>query len=380
MRVLLVVTHLLGSGHLARALTLGRAFGAAGHDATIVSGGLPVPHLSGAGVALEQLPALRSDGTNFTRLMTSDGALADQTVYEKRRAHLDAILTRVVPDILITELFPFGRRILGMEFRHLLESATRMARRPVVFSSIRDILAPPSKPKKADMADALLAEYYDGVLVHSDPRATPLEISWPVSPQLSAHLHYTGFVAPPTPEQHPTCEGTDEVLVSAGGGGVGDELFGHAIAAAARDRQHTWRLLVGGSASGSRIAALRAASDTRNTVIEAARPDFRQMLCHAAASLSMCGYNTALDLLQTGLPAVLVPFDDGQEVEQSLRAEALSRLPGFRVLRQIDLTPSAIATALGQVMGDPPRPRDAFDFDGAAQSVKIACDIARRRP
>ena len=48
------------------------------------------------------------------------------------------------------------------------------------------------------------------------------------------------------------------------------------------------------------------------------------MLYHAAASVSLCGYNTALDVLQSGVPAVLVPFDNGGEVEQSLRAEALA--------------------------------------------------------
>jgi len=44
------------------------------------------------------------------------------------------------------------------------------------------------------------------------------------------------------------------------------------------------------------------------------------MLYHAAASVSLCGYNTALDILQAGTPAVFVPFDDGSEVEQGLRA------------------------------------------------------------
>ncbi|HBR43215.1 MAG TPA: glycosyltransferase, partial [Sulfitobacter sp.] len=43
MKVSIVVTHLLGTGHLARALTLGRAYGAAGHDVQVVSGGMPAP-------------------------------------------------------------------------------------------------------------------------------------------------------------------------------------------------------------------------------------------------------------------------------------------------------------------------------------------------
>ena len=378
MKVLIVVTHLLGSGHLARALTLGRAFAASGHDVTVASGGVPVPHLLSDGITLEQLPPLRSDGTQFTQLLDRDGFLASDSVFAARRAQLSVILARVSPDILITELFPFGRRVLGDEFRHLLAEANAMARPPAVFASIRDILAPPSKPAKAAAAEALIAEYYDGVLVHSDASVTPLELSWPVSARLRPYLQYTGFVAPEPPDAHPLRAGADEVLVSAGGGGVGDALFGQAIAAAALDRQRLWRVLVGGADAETRIAALK--TDSQGAVIEAARPDFRLMLRHAAASVSMCGYNTAMDLLQTGTPALLVPFDEGQEVEQGLRAEALAKLPGFRVLRQDDVTPERLLALLAEAMDDPARNAAQFAFDGAAHSVEITTEIARRRP
>lgn len=56
MKILIAVTHLLGTGHLSRALTLGRAFAAAGHRAYIVSGGGSAPHLDHSGVDLIQLP------------------------------------------------------------------------------------------------------------------------------------------------------------------------------------------------------------------------------------------------------------------------------------------------------------------------------------
>ena len=40
-RVLIVVTHLLGAGHLTRASALARAFMRAGHEVTVVTGGMP---------------------------------------------------------------------------------------------------------------------------------------------------------------------------------------------------------------------------------------------------------------------------------------------------------------------------------------------------
>ena len=199
MKVVITVTHLLGTGHLSRALTLGRAFAAEGHEVTVMSGGMPVPQLDSINLSLLQVPPLRSDGTDFTRLLDADGALADDG-YRNRRIEMQRDALRAAcPGVLITELFPFGRRNLSGEFLALLETARDLPCKPVVLSSIRDILAPPSKPAKATRADEIIAAHYDAVLVHSDPRATTLERSWPVSDMLRDRLRYTGYVAPPAP-------------------------------------------------------------------------------------------------------------------------------------------------------------------------------------
>lgn len=377
MKVLIAVTHLLGTGHLSRALTLGRAFAAAGHQVQVASGGFPAPQLDHSGVELVQLPPLRSDGVNFTRLLTSDGTPADDAWLSARIAALTGALTTLQPDILITELYPFGRRALAPEFLALLQAARDLPRPPVVLSSIRDILAPPSKPKKAARADEVIAAHYDAVLVHSDPLVTPLEISWPVSETLAPKLHYTGFVAPPAPQPHPDGAGKGEILVTAGGGSVGDALYETALEAARRTPDLRWRLLVGGADASLRIARFAALGSPAQ--IKATRPDFRQLLNHATALVGMCGYNTTMDLLQTGVPSVLIPFDAGQEVEQSLRARSLAPLNGIEVLRSADLTPDRLLTALSAARQAPARPRDTTRFDGAARTVEIACELAGAR-
>jgi predicted glycosyltransferase len=376
MKVLIVVTHLLGTGHLSRALTLGRAFAGDGHVVTIASGGMPAPQLDYSGITLLQLPALRSDGTNFTRLLDTNGQEAGPATMQARRTALINALGPA-PDILITELFPFGRRVLGDEFLALLEAASALPHHPVILASIRDILAPPSRPSKATRTDEIIARFYDAVLVHSDPRGTPLEQSWPVSGPLRAKLRYTGYVAPPPSGPHPEHAGQGEILVSAGGGAVGTRLFETAIAAAHLMPARRWRLLVGAGDTPARIEALKAQSPAADTIIEPARPDFRQMLYHADASVSMCGYNTTLDLLQGGTNAVLVPFDAGQEVEQGLRAQSLAALPSISILRSADLTPRALCDAVEQVTGAPPRADTGLGFDGAAQTVALATSMAK---
>lgn len=371
MKVLITVTHLLGTGHLSRALTLGRAFAEAGHHVTLASGGTPAPHLDTTGVTLVQLPPVKSDGTDFTRLLTPEGVEADADWLARRSALLNNCLA-MAPDLLITELFPFGRRILRAEFLALLEAACALPHPPKILSSIRDILAPPSKPAKAVWADEIVTRFYDGVLVHSDPDRTELSLSWPVSETLAPRLIYTGYVSPAPAGPHPEYAGDGEILVSAGGGAVGDALFRTVLAAAAQDPSRVWRLLVGGGAD--RLEALKALAPA-NVTLEPPRPDFRQMLSHAAASVSMCGYNTALDILQAGTPAVFVPFDAGNEVEQGLRAQSLAALPGITAIRSADLTAETLRAAVAKVIADGPRDTDGLRDDGAHETIRLCEEL-----
>ncbi|WP_164661883.1 glycosyltransferase family protein [Tropicibacter sp. Alg240-R139] len=371
MKVLIAVTHLLGSGHLSRALTLGCAFARKGHDVVLISGGFAVPQLDTHGVDVRNLPRLRSDGTNFTRLLTDVGDVADDAYLAARSQAMVDILHAVKPDVLITELFPFGRRVLRHEFLTLLRAARALPKRLLICCSIRDILAPPSKPEKVEKTDIILSDFYDAVLVHSDFRTTRLEASWPVSKALEAKLIYTGYVAPPAAGAGTDRFGEGEILVSAGGGTVGTPIFRTAIEAARKITNRRWRLLVGGSDSATRIAQLMQDDPPENVIFEPARPDFRQMLYHASASVSMCGYNTALDILQAGTPAVLIPFDDGNEVEQTLRAESLANLPGFSVLRSAELTGPKLVRSIEDVINAPPRSRKTADFDGATKTVEF---------
>lgn len=379
MKVMIVVTHLLGTGHLSRALTLGRAYSRNGCEVLIVSGGMPAPQLDSTGMTLMGLPPLRSDGTDFTRLLNESGEVADEAYLSARKTALVQAVQSFQPDILITELFPFGRRSLATEFMAGLDAAHSLPRRPLVLGSIRDILAPPSKPKKAERADEIVTRYYDGILVHSDPQITQLEVSWPVSPELSERLHYTGFVAPPAPQPHSDGVGKGEIIVSAGGGSVGQPIFRAAIEAARKMPDRRWRLLVGGRDARERIAELSKQAGSIDIMLEPVRPDFRQMLPIAAASVSMCGYNTALDILQSGTPAVFIPFDDGNEVEQGLRARSLSDLSAIEVLPSAELSGATLARSVSGVLSDGAREVPDEGFDGAARAVDISRALLERR-
>ena len=73
-RVLIVVTHLLGAGHLTRASALARAFMRAGYEVTVVTGGMPTRQWVVEGLAVVQLPPVRTQGFDFKTLLNEDGS------------------------------------------------------------------------------------------------------------------------------------------------------------------------------------------------------------------------------------------------------------------------------------------------------------------
>jgi predicted glycosyltransferase len=376
---LIVVTHLLGVGHLTRAAALGRGLVAAGWRVTLASGGREAPTIDARGLDLVQLPPVHAVGADFRTLYAAPGRVADAAYLAERERALLAAFDDARPDVVVTELFPFGRRQLRGEFLALLARAQARRPRPAILSSIRDVLNPPSRPDKADEALTILGRSYDGVLVHGDPSWIELGASWPVTPPLARRLRYTGYVR--DQEEAPATSRTsgDDVLVSSGGSAAGLPLARAALAAAAALPGRRVRVLVGHGVPETEFAALRAAAPA-DALVERARRDFPALLAAAKVSVSQAGYNTVLDLAAASARAVLAPFAQGAEREQTIRAEALAAKGLVHVVPEADLTPARLAEAVNRAAASPRPDWAAFATDGAARSaafVAAAAEAAR---
>ena len=375
-RILIAVTHLLGIGHLVRARQLARALAGAGHQVTLASGGMPDGKAT-ADYRFAQLPPVRTQGTDFRNLLDETGEAATPERLAARREQLVALVSELSPDIVITEHFPFGRRQLAGEFLALIAAVKAANSRALALSSIRDVLVAPERPDRLAETAGRIAVLFDAVLIHGDPGVLPLEASWPVTPEIAGKLVYTGYLAelPALPASAVGTSGT--ILVSGGGSAAALPLFETVIAAARLLPQRPFHLLIGRGVSESDFAALRQSAPA-NVRVEWARPDFPALLAGCALSLSQAGYNTALDLLQAGRPALLVPFDAGNETEQALRATALERAGLARVVKLVEGPQglvAAIETALAQ--GDPPAAK--VDLGGAAGTVAAIARLLASR-
>src|SRR5678815_725904 len=91
------------------------------------------------------------------------------------------------------------------------------------------------------------------------------------------------------------------------------------------------------------------------TVFSYSAPPLKLTLCYpkpaqARASISQCGYNTAMEIVQAQAPALVVPFADGGEDEQFKRARRLEALSAMRVLEQKQLTPKRMAEEMRKLL------------------------------
>ncbi len=378
-RVFFHVQHLLGSGHLRRALGLAEALAAAGFAVDLVSGGMPEPGLKASGARLVQLPPLRAADASFSGLVDEDGAAVDDAWKARRRDALLSQFHQSQPDVLLIEGFPFARRQLRFELLPLLQAARARTKRPLVVASVRDIVQARRKPGRAKESASLARAYFDAVLIHGDPGLVRFEESFPLAAEIADLLHYTGYVAP-SPAESAGQGGGDgpgagEVIVSAGGGAVGRDLFAAALGARALSSlgDAPWRLLVGANLAGKDRADLAAAAPP-GLIVEPARSDFPALLAACAVSISQAGYNTILDILCAGARSVLVPFagqgEGGGETEQPLRAARLATRGLATVLPEADLTPERLARAVDEAAAARPGPH-GLDLGGAEASAGL---------
>jgi len=365
--VLIAVTHLLGAGHLTRMAALARGLARAGHRVTLASGGMPAPLVRLDGVTLLQLPPLRSHGVDFRTLLDANGNKASPALMQERAELLAKAVTEGQPDVVITELFPFGRRMLAAEFIRLIQAARALKPAPLLLASVRDVLVAPARAERIAEAEARLLAAYDGVLVHGDEAVLPLSASWPVSHNLRPLLHYTGYVdegadRPQAPATGALPEG-DFILVSGGASAAAMPLYRATIAAAGLLPEHPFRLLIGQSVAPALFDELAMAAPA-NCTIERARPDFRPLLARCAASVSLAGYNTVTDLIRTRARAVLVPFEEGNETEQRQRAEHLAASGIAELVPQMALSGERLAEAIARALSRPRPQAFAVALDG----------------
>ncbi|MEX0582262.1 MAG: glycosyltransferase [Sneathiella sp.] len=373
-KILFYVQHLLGIGHLKRTATLARNMMRSGFDVTVVSGGHEIDVDLG-GARLIQLPATRATDLYFKVLVDEDGQQIDDDWREKRAQRLLDIYAGIKPDVLITELFPFGRRQMRFELLPLLDAARADTPRPLIISSVRDILVAQSKPGRNEEMLELVETYFDYVMVHGDPQLISLDKTFPLTARISDRIFYTGYVVDHTGVKGgENAPGADEVIVSSGGGAVGTNLLKTAMQARALStaRDMVWRVMVGATVETETFEELSALAPD-GVIVERARSDFTTLLMNCALSISQGGYNTVMEVLHAKCRAVIVPYAGGLETEQTLRARLLGQKGVLQIADEEGLTAGILASKVDTALNGPPA-RAEIDVNGGTKTIDLLTD------
>ena len=371
--------HSLGIGHLTRSFALAAALTRQFRVVFLNGGRLPPGVQVPAGIELIDLPPLGMDDGHT--VVSRDRSLDVAAARTERRRLIDAAVVSTRPDVLLVELFPFGRKKFANEILPMIRAAKRQPKGPaLVACSLRDILvdARPDQKHHDDRARWLTDRYFDTVIVHADAGFARLEDTFRPSRAMRTPVFHSGYVVP-TRQGGSDLKRQERLLISAGGGIVGQQLFRTVLEARARMRpglamrviagpflpEEHWQDLQRQGAGQAGVELVRHVSDM---VAE---------MRSARASISQCGYNTALDIVMAGVPALVVPYETATENEQRARAERLAALGAVQCLEPGALQPDAMAAAIERLLSFEPRPA-ALALDGAERTAQILVDCLRR--
>ena len=369
-RLLSYTQHLEGMGHLVRSLRIAAGIERAGLGVDLVMGGVPVSGMETGGVHVIELPPLKAGPGGFRDLRDSAGVAVDSAYKQQRRDRLLGLLESLAPDAIMIEAFPFDRPQMRFELIPLLEAAWRRAPRPLIICSVRDILQENKSAERIEETIACLRSYFDLVLVHGDPDFAGLALTFPRAGEISDLVQYTGYVAGPPPPRAQSGT-TYSVVVSAGGGATGENILKCALKARpktgfANDR---WCVVTGPYLSENVRQQLNRDA-TKGIEIHQYRTDLPGLIADARVSVSRGGYNTVVDIFQTGSRAVIIPNANAGQTEQARRAYLLAQGNAAIVLDESGLDPGRLAAAIDRaaVM---PAPVAAPNLNGVAMSAQI---------
>jgi predicted glycosyltransferase len=382
--IVLYCQYVWGMGHLFRSLELARAL--SGHRVVLVAGGQEVALDLPGHVELVRLPALFMD-ERFTTLIPGVAGRSVEAIQRQRREALAALFERTRPEMFIVELYPFGRTAFGFELEPLLAAIRGNAYGRVrTVCSIRDVLVEKRDPRayEARVVDAL-NRWFDLLLIHSDERLLPLDDTFSRIGDIRVPKAYTGFVAPrPDPDKGRKLRrglrlapGQKLVVASSGGGRAGYCLLKSVLTACRQlqgRRGVRLHLFTGPFMAAEEFNDLQAMAG-EGLIVQRFTLRFLEYLSAADLSISLAGYNTCMNLLATGVPALVLPYT--RQREQPLRVERLKPYLPLTVLSENDLEPGRLVPVIESGLklkprhGPPP-----VNLDGADRTARYLEDWA----
>jgi predicted glycosyltransferase len=370
-KILFYCQNLLGMGHLVRTTELIRALSEV-FQICLIDGGQPVEGFEvPKGVEVVQLPTIQvevADSSVSKQLRVMGSPMSLEAVKDFRKTSLIRVFEQFQPDCLITEGYPFSKyKALAFEMLPFLEHIKSSGSPTTVLCSLRDIIMAKEfvdrdweEQRRCEFAN----QYYDAVLIHSDPAIHRLEDNIARVSDLKIPIYYTGYVVQSEPQEIEVNtedtvhlnDPTPKIVVSVGGGKLGHDLLESVIQSAPLLKAkipHRLIIFAGPLMEETHYQRLKTlASGASNLTLHRFTPNLIAYLKKADLSISLGGYNTTMNILKTGVPALIYPAN--KDREQAIRAEKLEALTLLKILAPEDLAPERLASAIANSLANRP--------------------------
>ncbi|MFT7487140.1 MAG: putative glycosyltransferase, partial [Candidatus Paceibacteria bacterium] len=299
-----------GIGHLRRTLTLAAALRAAEPNVQIlITSGSPVAtHFAlPDGVDIIKLPSVtKSDLGEYIPRGLGDDL---QKVVDLRRRLLREAFRCFEPQLIIVDHQPLG---LCGELTDVLEEATQSGIPTLL--GLRDILDEPQVVAEewghAHMREAI-GSLYTKLVVYGDAAIFDVRTEYSLPKEWSDKIEFTGYVVRRIPEHSaraiPSIRPT--VLVTVGGGEDGVGRI-HTYLDMLEESPPLWNsCIVQGPLFPKREARSikRRARLLNGLEVHSFHHDIPRLLAQSDAVVSMAGYNSVTEIVQSGKPAVFWP-------------------------------------------------------------------------
>lgn len=373
-----------GLGHIRRNLAIADALGTAtpAPDVLLVSGvreagALPMP----PNTDVLSLPALFKSESGHYGARSLSTSLDD--LVELRAQTIGAALEVFQPDVLVVDKVARGA------FGELEPALHTIAARPDarMVLGLRDVLDDAATTcgewNDAATTDAI-HEFYDAVWIYGDRRVFNPVKEYGLPGSVAAMVRHTGYLAPAAPDPN---------RATAGVAGLIDSPYALCLVGGGQDGERLATAFLGADlpigTAGVVVAGpfMDAAARGRLDELAAGRPDRHvlgfledcaPLLAGAEAVVAMGGYNTTVELLALGIPALIVPRTKPRR-EQLIRAERLAALGLLDLLHPAALSPQALSDWLASTdLRD--RPGTAIDLDGLARLPSLLDDLWSKGP
>lgn len=338
-------------------------------------GALSIP----PGIDCVTLPALgkSTDGSYQPRSLN----VSLRRIIALRSSTIAATLQSFDPDVLIVDKTPrgaFDELVPGLEW-------LRARKKARIVLGLREILDEPEIARREWAhagADRAIRRYYDAVWVYGDPHVYDPVAAYGFCRAVTKRLVYTGYIdrsrilAPSSNNNEPLqvygIPSDDRLLLCLVGGGQD----GFALAAAFT------RADLPAESCGVIVTGPFMPAEARDELaaLVADRPHLRllpfideptTLIQHAAAVVTMGGYNTVCEVLAYAKPTLIVPRIKPRR-EQLIRAERMHALGLADLLHPDDLTPQALSAWLHRPH-EPTAARERLDL-GALDRLPLLVD------